>query len=231
MSSKLPIIEPIPLRFVNAYIIRGRRHVLIDTGFPGMADTLLNELKKRDISIQDISLILLTHGHPDHAGSAAELRKRLHVPVAIHTREAEWMRSGQTHLPRPIRPFGYVVKAITKPTIEPFEPDVLLEEGMDLTPYGIEGQIISTPGHSPGSISILHPGGDCIAGDVLAGSLWRNDHPLYPYLAEDVPLLHQSIERLLRSPVERLYFGHGLSSTTQAVRHRFATRLIAFSNA
>ncbi len=218
-------IELISLRFVNAYVIRGRRHVLVDTGFPGMAETLLRELKKRDIAVGDISLILLTHGHPDHAGSAAALRKHLNVPVAIHTREAEWMRSGHTHLPHPIRPFGYVVKAITKPNIDPFEPDVLLEEGMDLTYYGIEGQIIHTPGHSPGSVSFLHPDGECIAGDVLAGSLWRSNQPLYPFLAEDVPLLHHSINRLLDSRVQRLYFGHGLPSTAQEVHRRFAARL------
>lgn len=228
---KQPSIEAIPLRFVNAYVIRGERSVLVDTGFPGMADILLNELKKRDIFMQDISLIVLTHGHPDHAGSAATLQKRLQVPVAIHRLEVEWMRSGQTHLPRPIRPFGYVVKAITKPTIDPFEPDIVFEDGMDLTQYGVEGQIIHTPGHSPGSISILHPDGNCIAGDVLAGSLWRSDSPLYPFLAEDVPLLHHSIAKLLQLPIQKVYFGHGFPSTAQQVRHRFAARLASVREA
>ena len=102
---------------------------------------------------------------------------------------------------------------------------------MDLTRYGVEGQIIHTPGHSPGSISILHPDGECIAGDVLAGSLWRTDHPLYPYLAEDVPLLHHSIETLLRSAVQRLYFGHGLPSTIEEVRRRFAPQRMSQSKA
>ncbi|HLG75584.1 MAG TPA: MBL fold metallo-hydrolase [Ktedonobacteraceae bacterium] len=221
MFNTLSHIEMIPLRFVNAYVIRGERSVLVDTGFPGMADTILQQLQQRGIAGREISLILLTHGHPDHAGSAAELQRRLQVPVAIHPLEAEWMRRGRAHIPRPIRPFGYFVKAITRPDIPSFEPDLLLEEGMDLKPYGVEGQIVHTPGHSPGSISILHPTGVAIVGDVMAGSLRHPERALYPFLAEDMSVLHRSIQRLLQYPIEHYYFGHGFPAHAQAVRQRF----------
>ncbi|GCE31538.1 MBL fold metallo-hydrolase [Dictyobacter alpinus] len=230
MKGNRPVIEPIALGFVNAYIIHGERDVLVDTGLPGMADKLLDELKKRNVSMQDISLILLTHGHSDHAGNANELRRRLHVPVAIHALEVEWMRRGLAPIPRPIRPIGHLIKAITKPNIEPFEPDILLEAGMALSPYGIAGQVIHTPGHSPGSITFLHPEGIGIAGDVLAGSLWRENHPLYPFFADDVPLLHQSIAKLLRASVQRVYFGHGRPSSLQEVQRRFAARVASVND-
>ena len=118
----------IPLRAVNAYLLQGERGaVLVDTGFPGTTGTVLKKISRRGVDPEEISLIVLTHGHPDHAGSAAELRKRLRVPVAIHALEAGWMRSGLPEVPRPIRAFGRLIKPLLRSEIPAFEPDILLE--------------------------------------------------------------------------------------------------------
>ena len=145
-----PQIITMPLRGVNAYLVRGNQNsILVDTGFPGMEDTILDKLSKSGVSPEEISLILLTHGHPDHAGSAAALKKRLGVPVAIHALECDWARTGLSEIPQPIRLFGRLIKAITKPEFPSFEPDILLEEGTSLQEYGLTGEDSPHPRAQP----------------------------------------------------------------------------------
>ncbi|PEJ40811.1 hypothetical protein COE80_03550 [Bacillus pseudomycoides] len=78
------LIEQISLGFSNIFLIRGDKTIIVDTGRPRNGKRILQTLKKRNISPADVSLILLTHGHFDHFGSARTLRQILNVPVAIH---------------------------------------------------------------------------------------------------------------------------------------------------
>ena len=60
----------------NCYLLRGERPVLVGTGTPGDLKRLLAGLKAAGVAPKKLALILLTHGHSDHAGCAAELRRR-----------------------------------------------------------------------------------------------------------------------------------------------------------
>ena len=222
MSTRRSTIVPLPLVIVNAYLIRGERTVLVDTGFPGMTTMILDKLSAKGVERREISLILLTHGHPDHAGNARDLRERLGAPVAIHQLEADWMRAGHMPLPPAIRPFGHLIRPLIRPKIAPFVPDLLLEDGMDLTDWGVEAQVMHTPGHSLGSVSLLLPSGGCIVADLMAGGFVRRNRPDNPFFATDMAQLRGSIAALMAKGPRRLFFGHGLPSDPQAIRRRFA---------
>ena len=223
MAQREQTIVPLLFRSVNVYAVRGKRTVLVDTGTPGMADAILAGLAKLGVREEEIGLILLTHGHPDHAGSAAELKQRLGVPLAIHRDEAHWLRAGRSEgTPIPVRPLGYLLKPLVKPEFPACEPDILLEEGQRLDDYGLDARLLHTPGHSPGSLSFLFPNGDCIAGDVMAGGFVRENRPDYPFFLDDRAILHQSIARLVAEVPGRLYFGHGQPADAASVRRRFA---------
>ncbi|SMO57126.1 FAD-dependent monooxygenase [Melghirimyces algeriensis] len=223
--SEKPEVVPIITPAVNCYMIRGEEgSVLVDTGFPGKTDVLLKKLKRKGVNPKEISLILLTHGHPDHAGNAAELRQCLGVPVAIHRLEAEWMRTGKTVIPSPVRPFGHVIKALSKPEIPSFEPDLQIEEGTSLNKYGVKGRVLHTPGHSPGSISLLLDSGDALVGDLMAGGLMFKDRPDYMFLLEDVSLTRNSIKKLLTYKPSRLFFGHGQPASGESAQRCFVFR-------
>lgn len=64
----------------------------MDTGNPGRPDRILARLAECGVAPGDMRLILLTHGHVDHFGSAAELCERTGAPVAIHALDAEAVR-------------------------------------------------------------------------------------------------------------------------------------------
>ncbi len=87
-------IIPVHLKMTSAFIIRDRGTILVDSGYPGSEDTILEKLKGIGGSPEDIRLIVLTHGHADHAGSAAALREKTGAKVAVHCLDADKVREG-----------------------------------------------------------------------------------------------------------------------------------------
>ncbi|MCY9785755.1 MBL fold metallo-hydrolase [Nocardiopsis sp. EMB25] len=212
-------VVPLPLGASAAYAIRGERTVLVDTGFAGGEDRLLGRLAKAGIASASISLIVLTHCHPDHAGGAAALRRRLGVPVAVHEAEREWAESGTSELYTPLNPFGRILRRTLDTGFPAFTPDVVLGDGADLDAHGVPVDVLHTPGHTPGSVSLRHrESGEVLVGDLLAGSMTRRDRPGLPFLAQDTGRLRRSARRVLDARPTRFLFGHGRPASAASVR-------------
>ncbi|QFU18218.1 MBL fold metallo-hydrolase [Microvirga thermotolerans] len=149
-----------------------------------------------------VEKIVLTHGHIDHAGGAAELRDMLGVPVeGPH----EGDRPLLEHLPEQARFYGFDgVRAVT--------PDRWLNEGDTVTVGGTAFEVLHCPGHSPGSV-VLFSRADrfALVGDVLFnGSVGRTDLP-----GGSAAMLLQSIRTKLLPLGDDVTFicGHGPMST------------------
>ena len=84
-------IHRLSLGMCYCYLIKQEGLILVDAGFPNQEEKFLKELKGLSIEPKDISLILLTHGHPDHIGSANEIKILTGGKVAINRREKEWV--------------------------------------------------------------------------------------------------------------------------------------------
>jgi glyoxylase-like metal-dependent hydrolase (beta-lactamase superfamily II) len=187
------MLTQLHLPIVNVTVIRQRHTILVDTGAPGDAQRILGGLQRLGISAGEVSLIVLTHGHSDHAGSAAELRRALGAPVAMHTGDLDLVRRGTNG---DFVNMGLEAAASRRFVDRPFpafEPDILLEEGSDLTAFGLEATLLHTPGHSQGSLSLLLDGGTAIAGDILRGGLLGGKvfagRPSYPYFMPSLDAL------------------------------------------
>jgi len=208
----------------NAFIVRGQRSIIVDTGFPGLGEKILKTMGRHDIKPADISLIIITHGHHDHTGSAAYLREKTGAPVAIHKADAEALRTGVNPRLHPVDGRGrfmMIMSDIIKPKVQGMEPQVLLDGEMDLRDYGIEGKIIPTPGHTPGSVSVLLAGGCALVGDMIFGGLLRKSTPGFPYICQDIETATRSIQAILDQRPKIFYAAHGGPFTGGQVWRKF----------
>ncbi len=175
---------------------------VIDPG--GDIDALLAQVEKQRVTVEKI---LLTHGHIDHCGGTAELRRRLGVPVeGPQIEDRFWI----DQLPSQGRMFGF-------PPLEAFTPDRWLEGG-DTVRFGAEEMAVRhCPGHTPGHVVFFHAGERlAFVGDVLfQGSIGRTDFP-----RGDLDTLVRSITTQLWPLGDEVTFipGHGPVSTFGAER-------------
>lgn len=222
-------IIKIKLGFSNAYLVKDKRSILVDAGSPGEADKILAAVQKSGVNTRDIALLLHTHGHFDHAGSTAELKRRLGIPVAVHSKDAFMLREGRNGEIKPRNLEARVVKAIVPNSFEACEPDLVLDEEISLTDFGVDGKVSFTPGHTKGSLSILFGNnaaiiGDAMMGGVLGGALFGT-RPNYHYFIDDRNDLHASLKKIFGMKPATLYVGHGGPLMGQAAAEHFSKLL------
>ncbi|HEY74943.1 MAG TPA: MBL fold metallo-hydrolase [Thermoflexia bacterium] len=209
MIEKTVHVHPIPLRVACAYLITSDDGtVLVDAGAPRQERTILQYLAQ--FGGGDLRLIFITHAHFDHYGSAAAIRRATGAPIAVHEADRDPMARGETPIGT-ARGYGRLTFLLA-PLIdrwfqpEPTEADVVLEDGEDLTRFGIPGRVVHTPGHTFGSSTLLLDDGTAFVGDLVATVVRPRLQHLY---AQDWDLLQRSLERLAELAPKRVYPGHG----------------------
>jgi hydroxyacylglutathione hydrolase len=222
------MLHTLRLSIPNVYLLTGEKAILIDSGGPDDVPRVLAFLKEHGIGADKLSLIVLTHGHWDHAGGAAELRAQTKAPIAIHRADAELVRHGSNGITRPTCLMAYLVRALYNRGYPPFEPDILIDEEMDLACFGVAGRIVFTPGHTPGSISVLTGDGEIVVGDLLMGGwfggAWFPSRPGLHYFADDLAQMNASIGKVLALAPRVIHTGHGGPLDPKAVARSFATQ-------
>ena len=194
---QVPVAPGIALdRFVYSYLIAGETITLIDTGVAGCETRIFEYIQSIGRDPSEISLIILTHSHPDHIGAARAIREATGCSVAAHPAERAWIEDVERqNRERPVPGFAGLVGG-------PVPLDFELDGGVTIDIDGTgeyEIEVMHTPGHSAGSISLFLPGnGALFSGDVVPVA---GDLPVY----DDVVGSVRSI-RLLR--------GYGVSASS-----------------
>ncbi|MCK5560276.1 MAG: MBL fold metallo-hydrolase [Thermoplasmata archaeon] len=188
----------------NVYLLDNKKPIIIDTGTGMHIKEILQYLDKYD-AIDRIEKIILTHNHADHSGGAAKLSAELGVDVYAHEADSEALIKGNGALT------GALVFGFTQAELEV----KLIDDSDTIDCGGVKLNVLHTPGHSPGSISLYDDDAKTlICGDLvfMDGGVGRWDLP-----GGDYKTLVQSFEKILELDIENFYPGHGPSCEGEAM--------------
>lgn len=144
--------------------------------------------------------VLLTHGHFDHIGALEQVRADFDVTVYIHVDDADMLTDSKKNLSA----YLFSKQIVCSPT------DEMLQDGQKLALYDMNFEVLSTPGHSPGSVVYLCKGLTFTGDTLFYRSIGRTD-----FYGCDAAAMNASLAKLKQAiPKEdQLFPGHGQETT------------------
>jgi glyoxylase-like metal-dependent hydrolase (beta-lactamase superfamily II) len=187
----------------NVYVVvEGKELTVIDTGMPGNSGKILKYIEKMGRQPTDVSRIVLTHFHIDHAGSAHELRKRTNARLAVHEKDVDFV-AGKKIQPKPKNSLFRAASSFIKFT--PVIPDIVLNENAKVGRL----VVIHTPGHTAGSISLYEPESEVLfVGDAIRFTDKKLAGPPEQFTA-DMREAVESIGKISGLDFDVMLSGHG----------------------
>ena len=193
-----------PYPSANAVLLLGYRPILVDPGFGADVPELMTWLEAQNVPVASLSLIVNTHSHCDHAGGNHALQTNFRINIAASAAEAAPVNARD--------PDACRAQWLQQP-IEAYTVNRTLAAGDQLATGDSIWQVLATPGHTAGHISLYSAGlGALILGDALhAGDLgWLNP---YKEGADTLEREAETIEHLALIPAATGYSGHGPAIT------------------
>jgi len=170
----------------NATIVGAREVFIVDPGDAAGVEAIQEALGRRNAV--RVKAIILTHGHPDHATAAPELKRIYDCPMMLNPKE----------------------RPILRQFLNWSDVDEALTGGMTLALEGGELQAMDTPGHSPGHVALYEPvARTLIAGDLISGHGTVGIFPPHGKMTE----YFASLERMQRLNPAMIIPGHGPTMT------------------
>ena len=197
----------------NVYlVVDGAQAALIDTGYPDDASIKPRLEYLQGMAGLDLSHIIVTHHHVDHCGGALTLRQATGAPICMHPTEARLLSEWRASAPQDVdilaepRTMADRLRAWRRATAQT-TADCLLQGGDTLQVGGVTIEVIDTPGHTLGSVSLyLREERVMFTGDTVLG---LGTVAIFPPPHGDMALYMQSLERLQTCDATLLCPGHG----------------------
>lgn len=177
----------------NTYLIScNDGYLMFDTDWAGTFQRMCQALGEIKVKLSEVKYLLISHFHPDHMGLAGELMEQ-GVRVLV-------LESQLSHIHDADSVFEKDKRTIYKPMQDDEIQPLSFEKSREfLQSIGIEGFILSTPGHSDDSISLLLDSGDVFVGDL---------YPLYEVEVHEEVDVQESWNRILECKPKRIFYGH-----------------------
>jgi glyoxylase-like metal-dependent hydrolase (beta-lactamase superfamily II) len=215
-----PGVYEIRLTRVRAHVVAGDGLTLIDTGLARSGPAIARAIEALGWSVDDVTRIVCTHGHPDHAGGAAEL---LRDDIELFMHPADFANLPITLAEAVRRPSRGRLFAAMTPMPSRATPIV---DG-DVLPVLGGLEVIHTPGHTPGSVCLYARRQRLLfVGDALQARFGRVTFASRLY-SDDYELGQASVRRLADLDVETIIFSHypPLKHDANRVLQRLASRV------
>ncbi len=210
----------------NVFLLYGAgKNILIDSGPAMIWRTLRNRLVKHNI--HSIDFLILTHSHFDHAANAKRIKLLFGAKVIIHKSESECLGNGINPVTRGTNfLYRFFITFLNKSiagflSYDPCDSDYLADSEFCLGDYGLNASILHTPGHTPGSMSLIIDNEVVIVGDSMFG-IFRNS--IYPPVAAEPGLMIESWGKLLDTGSSLFLPSHGSAVTRDLVEREYNKR-------
>lgn len=217
-------IHTIRMGLDQCYIIQDKGIIMVDGGSPGKISQFKKAMDTISMVAGDLQLLLLTHGHWDHIACASGIREFTGAKIAMHRLDRECLEKPLKFMPPGLNITGAILEKtinlilpfvhIPKATVDL----VINDEGLSLYDYGIPGRVIHTPGHSPGSVSVLLDTGEAFVGDMAMNKFPLRYGANLPVFAEDFARLMESWRMLLNQGARTIYPAHGKPFPSEIIR-------------
>lgn len=225
-SSGYRIIQVLSGRSNVFLLTNGHSDILVDTSSGFMWNTLQKRLK--ELRIDRINLLVLTHSHFDHAANAAKIKDIYKARVMIHRTETQYLGTGDNILPTGtnyltkflVRIFAERMKSFA--LYQPCRFDFAVDDYFSLTNFGFNAYLMHTAGHTQGSISLIIDNEIALVGDTMFG-IFRGT--VFPPFASDVSQLMNSWEKLLKTDCKLFIPSHGSGNLRSLVEKDFKKRI------
>jgi glyoxylase-like metal-dependent hydrolase (beta-lactamase superfamily II) len=195
----------------SVLLVNGSKSIIIDTGVRGYFHHFKTQLKQFNLQPTDIKLVVLTHTHYDHTGNLKALAQFTGAKVLVHKNEFDNLKNGFIKIPQGQGKYSRFMSNLGRMVYpkyaspKPFVANLINENEYDLNEFGIDGKIISTPGHTDGSQSVLI-GKKLISGDTF---IHMPNGIIFPHFANDPKMLLETWQKLFDMGIEEIYPGHG----------------------
>ena len=179
---------------------------LVDAGQKRAAPRIVTGLAHIGVAPADVTRILVTHAHPDHVGGLSALRGRTGATVAVHERDAAYVREGKGPVLDRATLGGRLMRRNRGAAPTPVEDELVDGQLLDVA-GGL--RVVHTPGHTPGHVSLLHePSGVLITGDSIFNAFSRMRWP-FAMLCTDSALSRRTAHVLGELDYRVAAFTHG----------------------
>jgi glyoxylase-like metal-dependent hydrolase (beta-lactamase superfamily II) len=219
-------VHCLPGTITNCYLIKEQGLILVDAGPSQKAEQLVKKLQPLSIDPKDISLVVATHAHWDHVGSLGAWKRLSGCKVAVNYREKEWVEKALKLQPRMLSVWGISMTLFSRVLARLYSfggmpVDITVDDsGTSLEPFGISGKVLHTPGHTPGSMSVLLDTGDAFVGDLAMNGFPARPGPGMPTLGDDANEVKMSWRLLLDSGAKKIFPAHGKPFDADVLRRK-----------
>lgn len=184
----------------NMVLIHDQNPILIDTGFGSDAKETEQLIRDAGVLPESLHLIVNTHYHSDHVGGNFHFQQNYGTRIAAHTWDASLINNQDTE--------ACSAEWLDQP-VEPYYVDLKLSDHDEIHTGNRTLQVLHTPGHTLGHISLYEPEAEIL----ICGDLFHsNDIGWLNSFREGVSAIHRSLEsldRLSKLQIQRAYSGHG----------------------